>query len=214
MILPLSTLYQGDINLRVKQGTVEIIKEELNPETQPIYAGMLLLENERLIFKKPSSLTITYRSDSTEFKATYSSSKDYSWHFINNPQEPKLDLNLENGDYYSKIRTILNNGTKSTWSTPAHLAPQICADNQAPYPNLGSSTQQVSVYKTLTLDGSASFDSNSNIMEYYWDKDLQTDQDQDGDPTNDQDYYRDTNPLIDSNGDRKKANDKDGQIRM
>ncbi|EKD93742.1 MAG: hypothetical protein ACD_28C00065G0001, partial [uncultured bacterium] len=206
-VMPLATSLSSGFELRVEEGMVEVLGEATTDEPQTLIEGMLILENERVDFTR--SVDIEIRSTTTTVVTSYIKSGDYRWQTLSNDQEPSLILPMDNGDYYSKMRTMLSDGGRGTWGQVAHLYPQICGDKQAPYPNVGSTQQKVSVYKTLTLDGSGSFDSNSAITRYYWDTDVTLDQDGDGNATNDVDYYRDANPLTDTDGDGIATNDQD-----
>jgi hypothetical protein len=199
--------YTGTLTMDVDSGWVEVIGDSISDDPQVAFEGMIILEGERVVYDR--SITVTNQSNQGYTETEYDGAGDFEWHALPNDSAPTLDLALENGDYYSQIRSILADGRRGTWGETQLFSPQICADDGLPYPNIGAANQRVSVFKTLTLDGSGSFDTDSEITTYYWDIDLEVDTDDDGDPTNDKNAHHDTNPLVDADGDGSKANDWD-----
>ncbi len=197
--------YYGETTLRVSSGEVEVIGQEESEEAQTVYEGMLLFDTELVTFE--DDLTVSYVSEIGSTSTTFADDGDFLWQPVASEENPAMDLTLENGDYYSQLRSIGSDGSRGTWGETVLLAPQICADDDPPYANLGAATERVSVFKTLTLDGSGSFDTSGDIVKYYYDIDLETDSDGDGDSENDADYYGDNDPLTDQDGDGFKTND-------
>jgi hypothetical protein len=207
LLFPISGDYFGEITLRVEDGSVEVISDETSDDVQTIYDGMILFNEETATFE--DELTIEYTSEDVQISTTYGDETDFTWYQLLSADSPSYELVLDNGDYYSTLRVINEDNTRGTWGQMSLLSPQICGDDGDPYANIGVANQRVSVFKTLTLDGSGSFDSESDIIKYYWDTDLETDEDGDGDPTNDADYYYDSDPTDDFDGDGNSANDWD-----
>lgn len=206
-VFTVSTLYTDAVTVRVDDGSVELIGQETSDEVQTLSTGMLLLSGEIASFD--NEITVQVFSSEGSFSTTYGGPAHYSWHSISNPDAPRFDLSRENGEYYATLRGIQVDGARGTWGSTILLSPQICGDDEAPYANIGSTEEEVSVFKTLTLDGGGSFDSSSDLLQYWWDTDLETDDDGDGDPTNDADYYGDTDPLTDEDGNGSTTDDWD-----
>jgi len=204
MLFVISDAYYGEITLRVNSGEVEVIGLEESEETQTIYEGMMLFEKDLVTYD--DSLTVSYYSTVAEVETTFEQPGDFAWHLVPDADNPAADIALENGDYYSQIRSIQIDSTRGTWGETTLFAPQVCADDDPPYANVGSN-YEVSVFKTITIDGGGSFDTSSDIIKYYYDTDLETDSDGDGDSENDADYYADDDPLTDLDGDGFKTND-------
>lgn len=205
-MLTIPSYYYGEITLRNSNGEIEVISaDEESEETQTVYNGMLLFEDELVTFD--NEIAIEHVSNLTTLETTFENPGDFKWFLLADSLNPVSSLSLENGDYYSLLRSIGANGERGTWGETVLLAPQVCADDSAPYATLGASVERVSVFKTLTLDGSNSFDSSGDIIKFYYDTDLETDSDGDGDEENDADYYADNDPLIDTNGDHRSTND-------
>jgi len=107
---------------------------------------------------------------------------------LTDPENPFIAVEMDEGNYYSRIYAIGNNGETGNPSETRLLAPQICSDDQKPFVEAGPSDKQVIIMQTLRLDASKSFDSNGEIKEFYIDTDIEDDTDGDGDPANDRDF--------------------------
>ena len=82
-------------------------------------------------------------------------------------ENPRVSLEIENGYYITTIYGVDADGNRSLSSDAAIVAPQICADKEAPLPAISSSSMEVPIFKELTLDASGSFDTNGEVSEYY-----------------------------------------------
>jgi uncharacterized repeat protein (TIGR01451 family) len=100
---------------------------------------------------------------------------------------PDLKLEIPDGNYYSVVYPLTENGRRGFASMQAPVAPQVCGDDDAPLPALSNTEIYVPVTQPAILDASASFDAGGRIKEYYLDSDTSKDSDGDGDPANDKD---------------------------
>ena len=81
-------------------------------------------------------------------------------------EEDDISFEIENGYYYANIYAVDEDGKKSIVSDHAVLAPQSCADKDAPFPAGVSSYYLVPILKGVSLDASASFDPSGEVEEY------------------------------------------------
>jgi hypothetical protein len=86
---------------------------------------------------------------------------------LKDPLAPSISLELENGNYYASVYAINSRGEKSLTSNTTIIAPQICADKEAPFPAISKESFDLSIFKELEIDASASFDATGNIIGYY-----------------------------------------------
>jgi uncharacterized repeat protein (TIGR01451 family) len=85
---------------------------------------------------------------------------------IANPENPNISFEIPNGNYYANVLAIDENGDESLISNTAIVAPTSCADREAPLPAIASEFE-LSIFKTLTIDASKSFDAAGEIEKYY-----------------------------------------------
>lgn len=86
---------------------------------------------------------------------------------LSNKDKPQVTLDLENGNYYAYVYALTADGERSMTSAHALLAPQSCADTEAPFPAISSSVFDVAIYEELKIDASRSFDAGGEIVEAY-----------------------------------------------
>lgn len=152
--------------IKVKKGSLETIQLGAAQKSQQAEDDMLILPSDTL-FTGPSGSAIIRYSDAAEFPL--GKYETFLFDTLSYPADPSYELRMENGNYISKIFTLLPSGQRSTESASILLAPQVCADHSPPSANAGKSEQQVLLYQTLTLDARSSFDTHSNIIRYSWD---------------------------------------------
>ncbi|MEK7145805.1 MAG: hypothetical protein AAB802_01325, partial [Patescibacteria group bacterium] len=102
-----------------------------------------------------------------------------------NMENPSAQVELENGAYYSVMHGIFEENI-GTLSDNVLLNPQICADDSAPYPILSDTELDLAIFATTTLSAENSFDSDSEIVDVFWDLDNTVDVDGDGIANNDE----------------------------
>jgi len=189
-IIPISQKYEGDIELQISSGRVEVITPSDELDTERNLETGMLIEFDEKIEMQGGTMEIEFASGATTMlgpEDTLIISE------LTNPEDPFMNLETEEGNYYSQIYAIGNNGQTGNPSEIEIYAPQVCSDDQKPFVDAGPSKKQVIVMQTLRLDASKSFDTSGDIAKYFIDSNSQKDSDDDGDPLNDQDYV---NPIL------------------
>ena len=126
-----------------------------------------------------------------------------------NPDAPGLSVSIENGSYYVTVLALDKDGNSSLPSESYIISPQICADDDMPFPIVSSSAVDVSIFKTVEINASASFDPTGEIVDYYMETTPNLSQDITTLPNP---LWSDINTLKDENGDGKLNNDKSNPI--
>ncbi len=194
-----------DLDIRVEKGSIEIIDTSQEIEEQTLVEGILLYPEHRIqITDEDATITLLRGT-----QVLLEEGQTYFFDNLANPDSPSISTYFENGTYYSQVVSVSDSGVYGTTSNTVLLAPQVCADDSSPYPDAGASSIDIAIFATDQLDASGSFDTDSEIVKYYWDTDLDTDSDGDGDSENDIDYYQDLDPTSDSDGDGVNTNDMD-----
>ncbi len=206
-IFPIPTNFTVDLDLRVERGGIEVINKSGADaeEEQNLIEGMLLYEEDIIEITGGEATVTLLHGGSVEL----TEGQSYFYNSLVSFDSPYLTTTLENGTYYSQVWAIDDEGNYSTTSDTVLLAPQICADDSPPYPDAGASTKELGIFSSMELDASGSFDSDSEIVKYYWDTDLDVDSDDDGDPENDADYHHDLDPTVDYDDNGNAADDWD-----
>lgn len=203
-VINLPSTLEANSKVNVLKGEIELIDPSSEITEQKGYKGMLLTENAKIFTE--DNATIVHNE---KYKITLLENESLQILEINNPAKPQLSLKLPNGNYYAKIRSITADGKRGTAGKHILFAPQECLDLSEPIAQVGPNIQKLAVFKTLTLDASSSIDTNGNVIEYYYDLDLEKDLDNDGDPTNDKEVFTDNDPNSDTNKDGDLKNDGD-----
>jgi len=112
---------------------------------------------------------------------------------------PYISLEIENGNYYVVVYAINADGERSLASTSEIIAPQMCADKDAPFPAVTQTEYDLSIFKELKIDASGSFDTSGEVTEYYLEGDAGT-------------IWSDLNSAIDSDGDGVLWNDRNNPV--
>ncbi|MDZ4244294.1 MAG: S-layer homology domain-containing protein [Candidatus Gracilibacteria bacterium] len=198
-----------DTFIELLSGGIEMIDFDSELVIQEPRSNMLLTEESIVYTKKGGSAEIGYKDN---LKIALDENESLRIKKLDNPNKPRLEISLPNGNYYTKIRAINAEGKKGTASNGVLLAPQECGDSAAPAASVGPAKKRVAIFKTIDIDGSQSRDVGGGISEYYYDLDLERDNDRDGDPTNDIDRYNDLDKTVDSNLDGNTANDKTSPV--
>lgn len=116
-----------------------------------------------------SYLALTEKSDTEKSKALIEAlDSEYEKIFeLTSPDEPSISLEIPNGNYFAEIYALDAAGNRSNPSMPVLLAPQICADKEPPFPSIGKSEYEISIFKPLIIDASNSFDPDGEVAQYY-----------------------------------------------
>lgn len=191
----LSDKLSDDTTIEVIGGIVEMIDFKSAPILMEAKNGMLLSTNSIVYTKNGGSAEVEYKEN---LKIMLDENESLRILEMDNPEKPRIEITLPNGNYYTKIRAINSDGKRSTVSNHVLLAPQDCGDNAAPIASTGPAKKRVAIFKTIEIDASESRDTNGSVSEYFYDLDLERDNDRDGDPTNDVDRFKDdkTSPSI------------------
>jgi hypothetical protein len=201
-LFPIGNNLTDDLSLRVESGSIEIIdpSETNRQPEQALVQGMILYEDE-WIESTSGETVVSLLLGGT---ATINEGQVYFYRNLIDNENPTQNIGLNNGDYYAQMYAIDSFGIHSTVSNTILLAPQLCADDSTPYTDVGTAEREIPIFTTLELDASGSFDSDSNIIKYYLDNDLESDSDGDGDSENDANSY--------SDGDGNLTNDWDNPV--
>jgi hypothetical protein len=201
--------YTETVEISVISGSVEIINPRIQQQGQTLQNGMLLDFNDVIMTESGTGATVRINSGPY---ISIRNGEDLLLKQLNTPENPSVELILPNGFYYSKIYAFDKAGFRSTVSYLNLMAPSICSDKQDPVINAGPIERSVSIYKSLKIDTSSSFDANGEILAYWLDTDTSVDSDGDGDPTNDKNMAGDLDPKTDFDGDGITFNDRDNPV--
>jgi len=83
---------------------------------------------------------------------------------LNDISSPNIALELKNGNYYTQVYAINEDMERSLPSSKALVAPQICANQDAPLPALSQTSFRTPLFKTLKVDASGSIDPTGEIV--------------------------------------------------
>lgn len=86
---------------------------------------------------------------------------------LSSKENPAVTLEVPNGNYYARVYAVDKEGRRSFGSNQAIVAPQSCADKEAPFAVIPASDFSLSIFEEMTLDVSNSFDADGKIIEYY-----------------------------------------------
>lgn len=180
----------SDRVIRVDSGSAYLIDEEDIVEEQTLNEGMMILP-EDLVDLEGSTATVTLTTseggvlllDQEEF---------FVMDKLLSADSPTVQVELENGAYYTVGKALYDDGTWGTLSDNILLNPQICGDESVPVVVVdggedqdGDGVVDLALFSTMELSAEQSFDSNSEIIDAYWDLDASVDADGDGTFDND-----------------------------
>jgi uncharacterized repeat protein (TIGR01451 family) len=206
--------YTVPLTLKVNTGAVEIIDPAITETRQRLINGMRVDYDTPLLSENGGTAIIRLGDGSY---SRISANGQLTVKLLDSPKTPSVKFDLPNGFYYGKVNAFKRGTTSQgrftgTASSIGLMAPTLCADKQAPFPNAGKAERSVSIFKELTIDTSKSFDSSGRIVAYWMDTDLTKDNDMDGDPTNDKDLGHDLDINTDSDGNGIANNDLDDPV--
>jgi uncharacterized repeat protein (TIGR01451 family) len=170
--------------IRVDSGEVFWIQSEEIEEEQDLEVGMEIFAGEAVSLE--SGLAQAEFETSEGAPIVLDEEEMFVIDSLSNPEDPTVKLALENGAYYTLARGIYEDGNVGTLGSHVLLNPQVCGDDSAPYPIISDSEVDLAVFSTTELSAETSFDSDSEIIDSYWDLDDNVDVDGDGDTTNDE----------------------------
>lgn len=208
-LISMPSSFGGKLEIQVESGSIMIIDPNNIVDNQKLLPGAKIEMATKYQSIGQGSALIKLPQDAyTRVDAGQSMQIEV----LENPDEPATTLTLENGFYYSVIRSFDQTGFRSLRSESTLLWPNICSDRQDPFPVAGPSEKTVAIFKTLQIDTSKSFDVFGKVVSYYLDTDLETDSNGDGDLTNDKNLGKDINPEVDSDGNGVAFDDLDDPV--
>lgn len=174
----------GERTIRVETGKVLWINEAEIIEEQDLTDGMEIYADELISLESAGGDVDLKTSEGTEI--TLDKEEDFAMDALENPTNPTVQVELENGAYYSQVRGLYAEGY-STVSDGILLNPQICGDDSEPYPVISDSSVDVAIFSTTEVSAAGSFDSDSEVTDAYWDLDASIDEDGNGVTNDDED---------------------------
>lgn len=205
-VFELPSNYTDETSLSVVAGVIEIIDPETEVDDIQVVDGMMIDFGTTL--RSVNGGTGTVRMLDGSYLRLFAN-EELLVEKLLSPNTPSAEFTVPNGFYYAKIRSFDTLGRRSTATSAALMSPSICADDQVPFPNGGAAEREVSIFKKLEIDATASFDTQGDILAYWIDTNLEQDDDNDGDPTNDRNLGNDLDVNTDFDLDGDPANDLD-----
>lgn len=175
--------------IRIESGEVLWIDPNSILEEQNVVEGMELFQDELVELESAGAQMTLLSSEGAEMELDRQES--FVMDQLLSPENPSSSIAIENGAYYTVLRGLFEDGSVGTASRTILLNPQVCGDDSAPFPiiDTGSVSNQsidLPIFATTTLSAESSFDSDSEIIDAYWDMDASVDVDGDGVANNDQ----------------------------
>lgn len=100
------------------------------------------------------------------YHSIYADDENVAYKYSTN--EPNISIKDVNNDtYYAKVFAYDSKENRSVHSDMVVISPQSCADTEAPFPIVGATEYDVSIFKDVVIDASSSFDTDGKIQEYY-----------------------------------------------
>lgn len=168
--------------IRVESGRVIWIGSETVYE-QDLIEGMEIFEEELINLESGGADVTLETSEGAEVQLD--NEELFVMERLTNAENPTSQVELENGAYYLTTRALHTEGY-STRSDNILLNPQVCADNSAPYPVVSEKEVDVAIFSTKDISAESSFDTDSDIVDAFWDLDDTVDADGDGVTNNDE----------------------------
>ncbi len=177
--------------LRIESGSVYWVEQTEIVEEQEIEEGMEIFPEEVVALQSSGADVTLLTSEGAEIELD--KEELFAMDALISASDPSANVELENGAYYTIGRSMQSNGSFGTLSDNILLNPQVCADDSEPYTLVddggadtdGDGAVEVAIFSTLELSAEASFDSDSEIVDAYWDLDSGVDSDGDGVSNND-----------------------------
>lgn len=175
---------EADRVIRVDSGSVYWIEETTIVEEQDVEAGMEIFSEEMVSLQSSGADAVLLSGEGAEIELD--KEEVFVMDRLFNAASPSSSIEIENGAYYTTVRSLNSDGSFGTKSDNVLLNPQVCADDSAPYPLIdsegtsGDGAEQIAIFATKEISAEASFDSDSEIVDAYWDLDDTVDADGNG----------------------------------
>jgi hypothetical protein len=190
---------QAELRLRVEQGSVYWIDATEKVDTQDLEQGMEIFAEELIALESSGADATLLSSDGLSLDLDQE--ELFVMDSLVSTDNPAVTVQLENGAYYAITRALYEGGGIGTKSENILLNPQVCADDSEPYilvdnggdedggdglvDSDGDGALELAIFSVRELSAESSFDSDSAIVDAYWDLDDQVDSDGDGIKNND-----------------------------
>lgn len=179
-------------NIRVENGSVYWVDMGETVEEQDLAEGMELFAEELVALESKGADAVLVTTEGTELRLD--KQEAFVMDKLISQSSPSANIELENGAYYTVSRSVQADGSFGTLSDTILLNPQVCADDSEPYTLIddggadtdGDGAIEVAIFSTKELSAEGSFDSDSEIVDAYWDLDSGVDSDGDGVSNNDE----------------------------
>ncbi len=167
--------------IEITDGEIELIDKSTITELEA-KKGMMLFKGISILSTKNSEADLQFK-DGPKFHINKNEIIEFME--LSSTKNTNIEYTLENGTFFLELKSFDKEGYLSSPGNKILLSPQICADETLPTATLGITELQLPIFKSTTLDASASFDPSSEISLYGWDLDTKNDKNGDGDSTND-----------------------------
>ncbi|MFA4814709.1 MAG: S-layer homology domain-containing protein [Candidatus Gracilibacteria bacterium] len=170
--------------LRVESGSVYWIEQTETVEEQDLEEGMEIFPEEIVALQSSGADATLATSEGAEIKLD--KEEIFAMDRLTSADDPSANIELENGAYYTLGHSLQSDGSFGTLSDNILLNPQVCADDSEPYTLIddggadtdGDGAIEIAIFSTKELSAEGSFDSDSEIVDAYWDLDSGVDNDQ------------------------------------
>ena len=180
----------SNATIHLISGALQQMKPYGEEATEALVPGVALMKGDKLVTTSSGGADLVFNNGA---ELTINENEIFEMLEYADPEAPRMNLDIENGNYYAVIYALSENGSRSVISEAVPLSPSVCADDSAPLPAISSDYIEVAVMQKATIDASASIDPAGDIEGYYLDLDVDVDSDGDGNKKNDKDYKADTN---------------------
>lgn len=172
--------------IRLESGEAYLLDKTLIAEEQTLETDMMVLPEELVTLESASAEVTLETSEGVQIGLD--KEELFVMDQLLSSQNPTAQVDLENGAYYTTGRSIYSDGSFSTLSDNILLNPQVCADDAEPFVIVdnGDGVVDLAIFSTMSLSAEESFDSDSEIVDAYWDLDATVDADGDGILNNDE----------------------------
>ncbi len=180
---------EEDRVIRVESGSAVWIQSEEIVPSQTLVDGMELFPQELVILQGSGAEASLKTTEGVILDLNQQ--EVFVMDELLNDKQPSVQIELENGAYYTTLYALHKDGQRGTRSDQILLSPQVCADQADPFPivevpGTRDSSIDLALFATTEVTAENSFDSDSGIIDIFWDLDATADADGDGIENNDE----------------------------